>query len=194
MDSQNNWKPHYHCVLSSDPNCNEEETNLQLHFLKLALEQWQKLKFDQHNGLFRNEREHYIGVIILISTSVTQLLGQNATPSSNPKRVESPIELFKDFRKKDWKPSRIGQGETEYEVSVAEFKELIEIYDDGRHFGVTQSGNKHTTIENLNLPKTEKCIQTALGVWLMMLNAKGMDQEDFDEFKSYFVVEFEVFP
>ncbi|MEI9406897.1 hypothetical protein [Mesorhizobium argentiipisi] len=156
-------------------------TNLQLYALRQARRYWNELaaNYLQDKEATENLVERCVFIVATLGLSVSQLLGQN-DPAPLAGRVASPKVIWRRFV--------VQHGVTD--LSADEFDKFIDIYDAGRHFGVSPDGVGHSRLESLDFEATHRWYETAHRIWLAVINALRADPHnvieliDVDGFKA----------
>jgi hypothetical protein len=169
----------YYCHLDSSFN-NIESTNLQLHSLKIASREWNKLVRLIESGAEEpdSSKERLTFILVCFGLSLSQLLGQNFSSSENS-RVDPPVVLFKTFINQ----SDINESERDLLESV--FNEFITFYDAIRHFGISKNSEKYQIIERLTFNKLAQFRNMTIEIWDQVIGIYRKDKDnDLDEFDS----------
>lgn len=141
-----------------------EDTNLQLYSLKQAKLHWAALHLDVSDG---DQVEHFhercVFVICTMGLSVSQLLGQNNPVPGG--RVPSPSKIFESLVDAHGLDPSL----------KSEFRELMDTYDQCRHFGLTTDGSRHWQVSQVTLDKTQRLYQIGLTVWEAVIDVLRRD-------------------
>jgi len=129
-------------------------TNLQLHALRQAWRLWEELRSKKDALGLSRMRERCVVIVDLLGLSLSQLLGQNLS-SSSEWRVPFLKDLWGRFKDVARIPNKC---QTEIDKK---FQDFMAFYDDCRHFGIS----KHEKINKLTAEATAGYIELALDIW-----------------------------
>jgi len=134
-------------------------TNLQLHAMRQAWRLWQELKEKKDNLGESRIRERCVIIIALLGLSLSQLLGQNFSPSSKD-RIPSLRDLWGDFLKK----TELTDESIKHIDS--RFQDFLNSYDACRHFGAS----KHERIDKLTYEAICGFVELSINIWDIILD------------------------
>lgn len=162
--------------------------NLQKTFWQHALGIWQRMKDDQ---ALRTQEECAL-VLVCVGTSLSQLLGQNAHRLPNvdsSRRTQPPKDIFRIVLSDPSMQPTMDNMRPKPKDILDRFNELIEAYDDVRHFGPC----KHEKVGELDFNLLTEFMKTAQTVWTLMIQRAFRDKNEVPEKQlELFHNEFEV--
>jgi len=138
-------------------------SNLQLFALRQAFRYWRILSRCRARLSQPRVTEYLVFITICAGTSISQLLGQNATHSGPEDRVSAPKELFDQLFGVNH-PKR------------SDFRDFIDLYDDCRHFG----SPKYPSIASLTEARCKRYLDLVVTLWDEMVKeyiAAGNDPD-----------------
>ena len=157
---------------------NSEEadiTNIQLHFWQQAIRKYNLLEqqsLDEDSDYDQDFLVEAIEILILVGSSLTQLIGQNAYFSQkniNDEWVPTPQKLLSQ---------EFSNEEPLYNDCIT----FMTFYDDIRHFGEP----KHRSVDNFSEEKFVEYMNTAQELWVYFLRKNGLKITD--DFKNEFKI------
>ena len=164
----------YYCHLNSDNSIGD--TNLQLHSLRKAAENWKEL-VDEVNevGVERVDffKERLAFITNCFGLSLSQLIGQNSPPSNN--RMDPLSKMFPNLL------NGTDLDDVTKEELKRDFEDFLNYYDAIRHFGKV----KYKSMDELTLYKLDNFRNMTIRIWNLVISKYRNDEEnEIEEFSS----------
>ena len=142
----------YYCSLQSSGN---NYTNLQLYSLLQAWRLWKEVDAPKRHESPGKIRERCGVVIILLGSSLYQLLGQNCPGNEKSRKTPAGKALLNCVLE-----ALNIKGHNVSELT-SRFDAFVDVYDAFRHFGQL----KHETIDRVTIEATREYVETTLMIW-----------------------------
>lgn len=169
----------YYCHLDSSGSV--EYTNLQLHSLQKAADDWNDLidlVADRGNYDVDHFRERLAFILSCLGLSLSQLLGQNC-PSPDKDKMDQPGVLLGTLLIR----ARVDRATRRRLNST--FQDFLSYYGAIRHFGANKDEQNYRTVDQLTLIELDRFRCMTIEIWDVVIALyRKAKENDIEEFRS----------